>query len=123
MEFEIEFTGQVFICTASGNAQVEAFNDLLKALFTHDKWKPETPYLVDYSKLNARKLTVNSIKQIAFMSSTQRALHKISKTAVVAPNDLEFGFSRMWQAFMSSQDNDCTKIFRNRQDALKWIST
>jgi hypothetical protein len=40
--------------------------------------------------------------------------------AIVAPRDLEFGLSRMWQAFVQDNGWD-TMVFRNRMHAEEWI--
>ena len=40
--------------------------------------------------------------------------------AIVAPRDLEYGLSRMWQAFV--EDNGWeTMVFRSREQAEEWV--
>jgi hypothetical protein len=40
--------------------------------------------------------------------------------AIVAPRDLEFGLSRMWQAFVQDNGWD-TMVFRSRERAEEWV--
>lgn len=66
-------------------------------------------------------ISVDSVKNSASRSKAAMAINDTGLMAVVAPNDLEFGMSRLWQAYVGSQD-ERVKLFKTREEADTWIA-
>ena len=45
---------------------------------------------------------------------------KTDRRVVVAPGDLEFGLSRVYEVFSSSTEANFA-VFRNREEAIDWL--
>jgi len=65
MQFSLQYNNGVFEVKTKGNAAVSVFDDLIKAIVAHEKWKPGASVLIDFTELNASPLTVGSIRTIA----------------------------------------------------------
>ncbi|MFW2371958.1 MAG: hypothetical protein ACN4GM_02475 [Gammaproteobacteria bacterium] len=61
-----------------------------------------------------------SLKIIAELSKQESSRNPGILLALVAPNDLEFGMSRMFE-FLAGESLFITKVFRARSTADKWI--
>ncbi|MFP6581729.1 MAG: hypothetical protein VCD00_04160 [Candidatus Hydrogenedentota bacterium] len=78
--------------------------------------------IADFRGLEALTVTTSGIEQLA----TAGAEHDsgVSKRlAIVTKNDIEFGLSRMYEAFRElAQDNHrVTKVFQGMDDAIAWL--
>ena len=122
MDYRIEDCGGYFLGTTSGDIEVERFSDVLDAIFTHDNWESGTPYIIDHSDLDAGLVTVEGVRRIALMARDRRSKYGVTKSAIVAPRDLEYGLSRMWLVFVGDEEDVNTRIFRNREEAITWVT-
>ena len=122
MDVTLEYLGGIFVCTLSGDAEVDATVELLDAMLSHEKWKPGTPFVHDISMLNTGSLTVNDIQRIAYLVAERRVLFGVGKIAVAASRDLEYGLARMLSVYISESLDSEFQVFRSRNDALAWLS-
>ena len=85
-----------------------------------DPWfDPAFDYLVDGSKV-ARLVEVGT-REIHFLAGNRSEVHVAgARRALVAPMDVGFGLSRMFQG-MADLDGD-VRVFRDRDEALAWLS-
>ena len=95
---------------------------LFDAIFKHENWEPGTPYIIDHSDLNASLVTAEGVRRIARMARDRRAKYGVTKSAIVAPRDLEYGLSRMWLVFVDDEKDVSTRIFRTREEAVAWMT-
>ena len=77
--------------------------------------------LVDHSAVSDERGDTESLKQLA--ERTAPVLDQIEQglVAIVAPNDVLFGLSRMWTA-MAEDERMEVFVTRDRDDALRWLS-
>lgn len=88
-----------------------------EALLNHPDFDPMFDHLFDMSGITSvEDLRVSELQSLASV----RIFSSSSRRAIVAPGDLEYGFSRMYEAFSNSTDSNYS-VFRNREDALKWL--
>jgi hypothetical protein len=123
VDYTVEYIAGIFVCTPSGDAEVDATADLLDAMSSHEKWKPGTPFVHDISMLKTGSLTVNDIKRIADLAAERRALFGAGKIAVAASRDPEYGLARMLSVYISESIDSEFKVFRSRNEALAWLSS
>ena len=94
-----------------------------KSIIDNGTWIPDTNELADLSEADLSGLTTDGIRALAdyFISmSTDRNVASMKKTAIYAPNELNFGLARMYGvfAFKSSQK---IEFFYVREEAIQWL--
>jgi hypothetical protein len=86
-------------------------------LLNHPDFDPLFDHLFDMSGITSvEDLKVSELQRLASV----RIFSASSRRAIVAPGDLVFGFSRMYEVFSNSTEANYS-VFRNRDDALKWL--
>lgn len=123
MEFQLEFCKNYFLVKATGHAEIEVFVVMLKALFQHKDWRPGMSYIVDYTNLDARKITTDDVRLIAQKTKNLRDEAGVMRSSIVAPQDLQFGLVRMWSVYIDNNDEKETSVFRTLQEAIDWALT
>ena len=68
-------------------------------------------------------VSVKRINELAYLSSSMDSRASPSKLAIVATADLHFGLARMYQAHreMTKKSTKEVRVFRSREEALKWL--
>jgi hypothetical protein len=76
--------------------------------------------LVDHGAIAEEKVDVASLRNLA--SRTGRFLEIIpdGMVAIVAPNDVLYGLSRMWEALVE-QPGLVSRVVRTREEAVAWL--
>ena len=100
--------------------------DLLKdwkSIFKSGVWIPDLNELADLSEADLNSLTHDGIKTIAYYfnyMTTENNITFIKKTAIYAPNALNFGLSRMYSVF-AYDSSQYIEVFREREKAIQWL--
>ena len=95
-----------------------------ESIFNNGDWIPDTNELADLSEADLSSLTSDGIRVLAdyfnSMSPKKNNVTSMKKTAIYAPNTLNFGLARMYGvfAFESSQN---IEIFYKREAAIQWL--
>ena len=100
----------------------ELLNDW-ESIIDSGAWIPDTNELADLSEADLSNITTDGIRALAdyFISlSTENNVTPNKKTAIYAPNELNFGLARMYGifAFGSSQN---IEFFYKREEAIQWL--
>ena len=120
IEKRTDENAQLTIYTANGNISGEEVKKAIEDFYEHGPitrnvlWDVSQALLVD--------LSAEDVRQIAHVPRQSLASRKGGKTAV-APSDLAFGLSRMYQA--SSQPEALpfeVQVFRDSEAAHKWLA-
>ena len=80
--------------------------------------------IFDSSAVTDIKIDTADIRQLA--EQDRSALKSLSRIAIaiVAPADIQYGLSRMWQAFSHTDEGNLqTGVFRDMQQAENWLHT
>jgi hypothetical protein len=97
-----------------GETLVEECMRLLKELRSDPDYSPIYNAMVDVSKLD-RQYTSDEIRQ---MSAINLAPVKV---AIVAPAEVSFGMSRMFELRTEDKRSAEFRVFRDRATALTWL--
>ena len=92
-------TKQLAIHTCSGKISAEDLIDAIKSLYEKD---PTPNHLWDMREADLTRLTSEDVKRIALFAKNYAPARVGGKTAVVAPQDIAFGLSRMFGVFVES---------------------
>ena len=78
--------------------------------------------LWDLSQCNVSNLTTDDVHSVAHTPRKYAEMRKGGKTAIVAPTDITFGLTRMYE-FMTDMQNYSfkTQAFRTTQEAYQWL--
>ena len=112
MGADVRFTG-----VATGAEIVEA---KVRAL-AHPYAGPLRFLLFDLAGAERVDVPTAAVREVAREDRAYAASHPPSAIAVVAPHDLEYGLSRMWQAFVDDTPIQ-SNVARSRSEALRWLA-
>jgi hypothetical protein len=76
--------------------------------------------LRDHSHASRVDITPEQIRRLAGRDRAAATELPSIRIAVVGPQDVMFGLSRMWQAYVTSPHVE-TMVFRDKGSALKWL--
>ena len=120
MPIVIRRNGDLLEVTFSGKV---ATADLLKGareMAEVEAREPVTPArLNDLSGITEIDVNFASMQQFADLREKSR-LKNPTRSAIVAPSTLQFGFARMYQTIQANP-HLAVEIFRTRADALAWL--
>lgn len=109
------------ITTLVGVGQITA-NELAKALDDFYAGTPTLLVLCDLSQADLKLLSNEDVIGIAKLSATKSHVRRGGKTAIIAPKDLVFGISRMYEILAEANDHAVIiRTFRSREEALNWL--
>jgi hypothetical protein len=109
---DVRFTG-----VATGPEIVEA---KARAL-AHRYDGPLRFLLFDLAGADRLDVPTADVRRVAREDREYAATHPPFAIAVVAPHDLEYGLSRMWQAFVEDTPIE-SNVARTRAEALRWLA-
>ena len=76
--------------------------------------------LIDFGEATNFLATQEEIRRVAEVDHRIAELVPHLCLAIVAPRDLQFGISRMWQVFVEGTGWE-TAVFRDRREAEAWL--
>ena len=89
----------------------------VSALQSDPRFSPDMAELVDLSGITRADVTSSGIRTVA-----RTPVHaRTARRAFVAPTDLLFGLTRMYQSYWNDGAEDRLAVFRAREPALEWL--
>ena len=83
---------------------------------------PTLHVLWDLSNADVSAVRSGEIEALARAVTQSSHSREGGKNAILSPNDISFGLSRIYQSFAEMKSSMTqTKVFRNEGDALEWI--
>ena len=120
VEFESDQSIDLTIVTITG---VPTFDEILAVVETFYGGQPTKKVIWNWGESDPSQLTPTDLERLANLPVRHSGLRQDGKTAMVAPDDLSFGISRMFETFGEPESLPFTlKVFHNLGDALKWIA-
>ena len=124
MEYTIEFGGypQDVTITVTGVADAEGLVGLVHDVVGDPRFRPGMLILEDCLGIDVSQVKASDFRAQA--DTIIRLDHKIgaSKTAIIVPSPVTFGFARMSQAFGESAALEAG-VFYSRSEALEWLAS
>ena len=109
------------VYTSSGVLTGEDLLDADARLHEHVARNPEIRYLLaDHSAIPEERVDSASIRALAQRSGRTLELIPAGFVAIVAPNDVLFGLSRMWE-IQAEQPGLVARVVRSREEAVAWL--
>ena len=115
----IESESDLTVYTVIGSVTADDIQHIIKK-FYEDHITQNV--LFDLSKSDVSRLSADDVHSIAHTPRKCAETRTGGKTAIVAPTDITFGLTRMYE-FMTEVQNFSftTQTFRTSQDAYQWL--
>ena len=98
-------------------------DEIIKYSSEYYESKPTKCVLWDATKGSVRNIKPDDFRRIAFAMKTYTHKRSGGKTALVGNFEIDFGFSRMYQAYAEIEKLPIAyQAFRNIDEALAWLS-
>lgn len=110
--------GVVYICT--GVVTAADFDKASEEVYSEERIDQLRYQLVDFSATEHLDSNLEDIRRSAEIDAVAANENPNFVIAIVGPDDLTFGISRMWQAVVPNSDHR-TRVFRSVSDAECWI--
>ena len=92
-----------------------------KKLYENKIWKPGFNEIVDVRNAQVKSVTSKGLLQLSDLVKSYVKEKGIEfKTAIIAPEDLQFGLSRVYEA-ISHESPEKIMVFRDLNDAFDWL--
>jgi plasmid stabilization system protein ParE len=108
------------IYTCKGQISVDEVKKKVKSFY---EGAPSLHVIWDFTEADLSSITADEIRALA--SGVERLAHSREggKTAIVAPEDISYGFGRMYQIFAEIYAQIAyIQVFRSRSEAERWLS-
>lgn len=109
------------ICVHKGDRPDDEFLAACKGMYEHDLYNISMNRLIDFRQALSGSRSASALEQMAAFVNTQFAKTDAHpKVAVIAPEDVSFGISRMYEVFTDTVPWDLV-VFRTIDAALAWL--
>lgn len=105
---------------ASGIVSGEEIIEAHKEIYSKENVTRQKYQIIDRSDCEEYLVSHEEVKKIAELDKAASKSNPNIIIAIIASSDLQFGMSRMWQAYIE-ESNFVTKIFHDRKSADEWI--
>ena len=120
--FEFHAEHDFFVSTWEDEIMDSDLQSSYDALFRNKAYKFGYHEIVDVREADMTGVTGEGMRQLSLMVQQRLGGNRIGfKTAIVAPEDLNFGISRMYE-MMSDDSPESVSVFREWADALAWVN-
>lgn len=109
----------VYVCI-SGDVTLHEMLDHLDALSADPGYTAPMKKIIDFRYCRSYPLTGTDQEIVARKKTSLSRVFDREKCAILAPNDLEYGMSRVHQALTIDSGID-TMVFRNLEETLDWL--
>lgn len=106
---------------AKGIAFREDFINVTKDLIFHPNFDTGIKCYFDFTEINSEKISSYDLRIISRFVSGIKNQFGNGKWALVFYDNLGFGLARMWQAFTENNVYFKIHIFKDKEDASKWL--
>ncbi|MBN2426274.1 MAG: hypothetical protein JXR46_11385 [Calditrichaceae bacterium] len=122
LSFKINQKSNYIYCRYIGKINDEELFNSWKAFYESDAWVPGMNELSDLTEGDASEITAEGIKHIARYARSIHEKHNIHfvKIALVAPETLNYGLSRMY-AGLTSGSAENVRVFKSKFEADAWL--
>ena len=115
---DLDLERDLTVFTVSGELCYEEIRSLLLTVYARAEYT--TRSLFDMRAARAGGLASDEIRALVGLIDTHRQARAPSKWAIVAPRDVHFGLSRMFEAYAANLTVD-VQAFHALEEALAWL--
>jgi hypothetical protein len=106
--------------SASGRVTGRDLVEYYRRLRAHPDFRSTLNEIFDVTQVDAIDVSADDVRRLSSVTEEFTSRGVPVKVAIIAPGDLEFGMSRMYE-MLQVQSVNTLKVFRERSDAEDWI--
>jgi len=95
----------------------------LKEVYSEPDFDPDMNTLWDLREADLSSFFSPDIQEVRDFVSEHWGTGGKSRSALVVSRDLNYGLSRMYEAFLKGKTSSEVAVFRDYDDAVKWIKS
>jgi hypothetical protein len=115
--YKIDKERRLVLSSASGILTSSDALSHQQRLASDPDFDPSFSQIADFTQVSQIRLSPDDIRQLA-----QRSIFSPhSRRAIIVPNDLAYGFARMFEMLREDQGDVGTRVFRTLEEALNWV--
>ena len=123
MEMSTQFNEEenLRIHKVEGPIDVDQLKEMLSALYESPGYDPDMNALWDLRTADFTSVKNEQIASLTGMVEKYWAKEGQGKAALIVTRDLDFGLSRMYEMLLSGSSPDKVMVFRDYDEAEKWL--
>ena len=106
--------------TCYGELSIEEIILTLMKFYQGVEGQPTRKVLWDMSNATSDKISMHDMDEIVALRMNNEGIVSRGRTAIVAPEDANFGLARVFELRTTGTNRDLL-VFRTYEDAAKWI--
>ena len=106
--------------TLEGKVTLEDFKVGASEAYSEENIQTQNYQIIDFTNCSSFDLSSSDMQEIARIDKEASEKNPNIKIAIIAPTDVAFGMSRVYEAYTDETGFD-TMVFRNSEDAEAWI--
>ncbi|MCC7053122.1 MAG: hypothetical protein IT355_07620 [Gemmatimonadaceae bacterium] len=118
--FQLDTTLRRRTVTFSGPIGDRELLEAFEALLVPD-YDASVDDLVDLSAVTHMGVTSAGLHRLLALYEERAETGHQTRNAIIAPTDVLYGVSRMFQALHGDDKPDLLEVFRSRDDAIRWL--
>lgn len=112
---------QLLVCTWNGAVTDAEMLAGYRRAYADRRWAPGFNEVTDLRRAELRAVTVDGLRAVhVLVAESMTGFTGAFRTAVLAPTDLTFGLSRMYE-LMSADSPESVRVCRDVDDAAAWV--
>ncbi len=119
--YNIDKQNHLVRVTVTGHDTVLVNKARIEQIVSDPDWESGYDVLVDFRGTYRFDLSVPDIEELAALHESLGEAIGNGMLAVVAPSDVVYGVSRMWETVTESHTFMTTNIFRTMREAEEWL--
>jgi hypothetical protein len=121
IKFKLDQSKDLSIFLVEGPVTHDEVHAAIKRFYESTYPPPTKNILWDLRSASVNEIGYEEAQELAFFATSSDHRKEIGRTAIVASEDVVFGVSRMFGAFIN--DNAVTfEVFRDFDEAYKWVA-
>ena len=104
-----------------GLINVNELKEMLAAFYKSPEYDPDMNVLWDLWDADFSSVTSEEVKSLTRMVEKHWGQGRKSKAALIVSGDLDYGLSRMYEILLSGSSPNNVMVFRNYDEAEKWL--
>lgn len=122
MPYLLDTATRVIRLTLTGHLSLDELRDLMQELRTFEQTCPRVPHrLTDLTGLEDSSLTMDQMRQLVAVR-LEDAFPNRFRSAIVAPQQFQFGYARMFQTLNTHPDIR-VGVFTTVSEAMAWLQS
>ena len=108
--------------TITGKFELNTFKDFYKQMVSHPDFSSGMSVIWDTRQADISKISQDDMRVISSHIARLTKERGAGKGALVVPDDISFGVSRMGEMITEKSVTVTVRVFRSMEDAEKWIN-